>query len=401
MKIHRNIKLLTWLNFCLDFRIYNAIAILYFTQITGSFALGLSIFSITTISSSLFELPTGVLSDLVGRKMTVVLGQSMSVLAVLSYAIGGSFIVLALGGILEGLASALFSGNNSALLYDSLKEEGHEQHYAEYEGKTSSMFQFALGIGALIGSIVLGFQSFRFLFWLSVIPQSVGLVLAFQLIEPKRHYQIIQTNIFSHLREALKKFKENSRLRTLSLAKILDWGIGESTHQFSPAFFATLWPVWAISLIRVLNHLLAAIGFRKAGKLIKKFGEFRVLIAGNFFNYALGITVVAYPTVFTPLLNSFTSLGFGTSTVAQSSLLQKDFSDEQRATMGSLNSLVGSLFFAVIAFLLGLWADKVGPQYALLTAQSLAISVFYLYWRLFRKNSHHGDKTTVLQSHQQ
>lgn len=245
MNVHKNIKLLTWFNFCLDFRIYNAIAVLYFAQVTGSFALALGVFSVGKIASSVFELPTGVLSDFIGRKKTIVFGQLSGILAIILYATGGSFITLAFGAILEGLAFAFFSGNNSALLYDSLKENGAEQHYSEYEGKTSSMFQIALGLSALIGSISLGFESFKFLFWLSVIPQIIGLILALQMVEPKKHYQVIKTNIFNHLKEALKKFKENSKLRTLSFATILDHGIGESMHEFSPAFLATLWPAWA------------------------------------------------------------------------------------------------------------------------------------------------------------
>lgn len=117
MSTQKNIKLLSWLNFCCDFRIYSAIAVLYFAQVTGSFALALGVFSVGKIASALFELPTGVLSDLVGRRMTVVLGQASATLGIICYAIGGSFAVLAIGAILEGLAFALFSGNNSALLF--------------------------------------------------------------------------------------------------------------------------------------------------------------------------------------------------------------------------------------------------------------------------------------------
>lgn len=383
MSTHKNIKLLSWLNFCCDFRIYSAIAVLYFAHVTGSYALALGVFSIGKIASSIFEIPTGVLSDLVGRKMTIVFGQASSIMAITLYAIGGSFYVLAVGAILEGLASAFFSGNNSALLYDSLKEEGQEQHYSEYEGKTSSMFQVALAISALIGSITLGFESFQFLFWLSVIPQVVGFFLAFQVIEPKQHYKVIDTNIFNHLKEALKKFKENSKLRTLSLAQIFGYGIGESMHEFSPAFLATLWPAWAIALARVLGHIFATIGYRISGKLIRRFGELRVLMWGNSANFIVGTTIVAYPTIVTPLIGSMASVVHGTSSVAQSSLMQQEFSNEQRATMGSLNSLVGSLFFGIASVVLGLWADKVGPTYALLTAQVLLAPVLFLNWRLF------------------
>ena len=35
----RNIRLLTWFNFCDDFRVYNAVAIVYFAAVTHSYAL--------------------------------------------------------------------------------------------------------------------------------------------------------------------------------------------------------------------------------------------------------------------------------------------------------------------------------------------------------------------------
>jgi len=186
---------------------------------------------------------------------------------------------------------------------------------------------------------------------------------------------------------ALKKFKENTKLRTLSIAQIVGYGIGESMHQFSPAFLATLWPAWAIAFARVLSHLFSTIGYRLSGALIRKFGELRVLMWGNFANFIVGTTIIAYPTVVTPLVNSITSVVYGTGSVAQSSLLQKEFSDEQRATMGSLNSLAGSLFFGVASVVLGVWADKVGPTYALLTGQLLSAPVLFLYWRLFKKHN--------------
>lgn len=132
MGVHRNVQRLAWFNFCLDFRIYGAVTILHFAEVVGSYALGLSVFSIQTIASSLLEVPTGVFSDFIGRKMTLVFGQLASVLALVSYAIAGSFLVLAIGAVLQGLSFALFSGNNSALLYDSLKEDGREGEYAAH-----------------------------------------------------------------------------------------------------------------------------------------------------------------------------------------------------------------------------------------------------------------------------
>src|SRR3990167_1709082 len=99
----RNIKILTWFNFFTDFKLYAPIAIIYFAQVSGSFALGMSIFSITMISSALLEIPTGVYSDRIGRRKTMYLGAVSAVCCVIFYAIGTSFIFLVIGALFEGL----------------------------------------------------------------------------------------------------------------------------------------------------------------------------------------------------------------------------------------------------------------------------------------------------------
>ena len=53
--------------------------------------------------------------------------------------------------------------------------------------------------------------------------------------------------------------------------------------------------------------------------------------------------------------------------------------------MASLNSLLGSLLFAIAALALGLFADSLGPARALLVLRLLAALALYLVWRLFRK----------------
>ena len=74
--------------------------------------------------------------------------------------------------------------------------------------------------------------------------------------------------------------------------------------------------------------------------------------------------------------------------VARDTLMQRSFTDRQRATMGSLISLGGNLLYAVVVFALGWFADRIGPQYALLAAELTTISVVLLYWRLFGREAH-------------
>src|SRR5262249_48066007 len=138
------------------------------------------------LAQSVFEMPTGVLSDMVGRKKTVVYGAVAGVFALTFYAIGGSYWPLLIGAIFEGLGRAFYSGNNEALLYDTLAEMDKRDTFQEYLGKPSSMFQFALAVSAVIGSIIAAF-SFSVVYWVSVIPMVLALIFSLQLVEPHVH----------------------------------------------------------------------------------------------------------------------------------------------------------------------------------------------------------------------
>ena len=70
--VKTNIRTMGLLNLLMDFKLYGAFAIIYYSQISNSMMLGMSIFSITMIASAIFEFPTGIIADKIGRKNTVI-----------------------------------------------------------------------------------------------------------------------------------------------------------------------------------------------------------------------------------------------------------------------------------------------------------------------------------------
>ncbi len=377
--VKRNIRLLAWFNFFLDFRLYAPVAILYFTKVTNSFAFGMSIFSVVMVSSALMELPTGILSDRIGRKQTLLCGAVASAFAIVFYAVGGIYAMLFIGAILEGTSRAFFSGNNEALLYDTLAEDNQANAYQEIYGKVSSTSQVALAISAILGGIIAS-ASYSGVMWLSLIPQVLNIGLAFSLVEPRIH-RPIETNPYQHLQSSFRNIVRNPKLRTLSIASSLSFAIGETAFQFRPAFIEMLIPTWAIGVPRTLSNIGAAFSFYFAGGLIRRFGEFRLLIGGMFLSQLthLGSLLVFSP--LSPVLMSATSLFFGVNTVSVNGLMQSEFTSEQRATMGSISSFGGSLLFAVASFGIGALADRVGVVNALMITTLLGFIPIWLYRR--------------------
>src|SRR4030042_4296112 len=290
MKSRKNIKLLAIFNFLTDFDLFAPVAVIYFAKVTGSYALAMSVFSIYMVSAAIFEVPTGILSDKIGRRKTIILGSIASFLSALFLALGPSYVFLVASAFFVGLARAFYSGNNDAFLYDTLRDANLEKEYHDFLGKTSSLFQVALAVAALAGSILANF-SFSILLWLSVLPRFVMVIISFLFQEPES-YRKSETNIFSHAKEALFYFWSNRKLRSLSLASIIGYSFGETGFQFAPAFINSLWPLWAVGLARMLANSGAAFSYYFSGKLIRKFNEKNLLIFGALYSRIVSIVAL-------------------------------------------------------------------------------------------------------------
>lgn len=380
--MHKNVKLLYWLNFFIDFSPSAPIAVLYFSKVAGSFALGMSVYSIIMLAAALFQIPTGILSDLYGRKITIVLGAFSQFLGSVFFAVGGYYYILLIGAALMGLGRAFYSGNNEAILFESLKSEAKEKDYHHFLGKTSSMFQVALASSAFIGGFIAN-RSFVLVMWVTVIPQFLAFVVSLFFIEPPKHY-LKEAKGLSLIKESFKQFKLNMKLRLLTFAQVIDYAFGEAAYQFRTTFIATLWPVWAIGIASFMNNLFAAVSYFFSGKVISKFSPYKIFFFEVIYGRIVNLSSLIFPTVVSPVLMSTTSLTYGVGNVTQGMLLQKEYSDQQRATLGSLISLAGSMTFAVVAIIIGAIGDKIGPAKTLIIINIILFAPLIFYRKIFK-----------------
>lgn len=383
--MERNIKLLAWVNFFTDLIFFAPVGIIYFSKIVGSYALGMSLFSLMMISASLFELPTGIFSDKIGRKNTVILGSAAGLIAFIFYAVGHNYMVLALGAIIEGIMRSFYSGNNDAFLHNILSQSKQQHKYHEYLGKVSSTTQIALALAAVIGSFIANY-SFALLMWISVIPKVFCLIVSFLLTEPE-HPNHGRTNIYQHMGKALVAFRDNRKLRLITIAATIRYALGEAGYEFRAVFVNTLWPLWAVGFSNFLSNIGGAFSFYISGKTIDRFSPRVVLWFEIVSNRIVNLISLLFPTVVSPALMGSTSITFGPGTVAVNMLLQQEFSADERATMGSLTSLFGSLGLAVTGFFIGYIADIYGPVKALLVIQILLFIPLWFYNRIFKITS--------------
>ena len=372
----KNINVFFAFNFFACFRPHWPIAVLYYQLITGSYASAMMVFSIIFLSQAAMEVPTGLISDILGRKKTIVVGAFFSFIALLLYATGFSLWVLFAGAFFEGLGRSLFSGTDRALLYETLRKLERLDQFESVFGKITSVEQIALGVSAVVGGL-LALISLQLVMWAAVIPALLSFICSFYFVDIKRKSEDQQSG-YVLLKNAFKGLVENRRLRLVSMAEILDFGFGESTFYFQAAFFNLLIPQWLIGVVRGLHHLCGALGFWTAGSMIKKFGYKSLLIGGNVITSLISLLVLLIPSAMSPFVMAILNLEYGYSTTAKNGLMQREFSDQQRATMGSIVSLTSSLFFSVISILLGYIADFSTPIHAMLFGLSSSVLVIWI-----------------------
>lgn len=379
----RNIRILYIHNFLVDFRFQDAFRPIYFAQITGSYTLAMTVFSVQWITSALADIPTGVLSDKMGRKFTIVLASACSTIGVSMWAFSAHSTGLFLGSVFFGLSECLFNGNNNALLYESLKSSGQEGRFHHYQGRTSSMFQLALGLSAICASFLTD-HGLRFLFILGIIPQALSIIAALFFKEPRVHMAAPQKSL-QHLKDACIKIYSNTHLLLLVIAQAIGRA-DEAKFQFQTIFISTLWPIWAVGVYKAINNALGFFGFWFSGRVVDRFKETYVLAVQQAYWLVSQTIGLILSNVMSPLLFMSGSIIVGPGIVARDHLLQKEFTDEQRATMGSVASLSGSIVYAITAFCIGIIADHFGLVAGVGFGVVIAATALPIYIWLFRKD---------------
>jgi len=388
--IERNITLLKVFTFLEDSRFYLPITIIYFSEIVGSFTLWMSLFSIIMITQTISELPLWIFSDYIWRKTTLILWSIFAFSSVLLYAIAWSYVILFFWACFHWFARTFFSWNNQALLYETLKQLGKKDIFAELLWKIESYKELALGVSALAWTMIAWFYWLWMLFWVTTIPLFWCIIVSLFIIEPEWDSKKIDNNIFNHTREALNLFFKNYKLKRVSIASSIDYAVSEAIFNFIPVFVATVWSNTFVWLYRWFLHFSGFLGFYFSGYIIKKYWELRSLYIFSFLENILVLLSVVFSTILSPILLTISTLNYGIKTTAAQSLMQKEFSDSKRATMWSLNSLLGSLFLSISFVIMWYSADTIGVIATIIIAQIVLVIPLLMYYNVFRSTKNYS-----------
>ena len=365
--IERNIKLLKWDNFFCGLYALSMVLVIYFENITKSYAQAMLIYSISSIVKVAMEIPTGIFSDKIGRKKTIILSSLLFFITSFIWAFAGSLdnvLLLYVGAVIFGISDAFLSGTNEALMFETMEELKKQDNFDVLFSQCNGWLQVGFVCSSIIAAIVIYFFDMEVLAWFSIIPMMISFFIALWYVEPKvynRRKDITSVKVFI---ASLKDIYANRKAFLFSLLDVMENALGMSCHRFEVAYFNTLIPLWAVNFARLLKQVTGVISFFMISK-IKSLGASRILFGsmiGNAFVRVLGLVI---DNVLTPFVMSSVNLFYGTAETIRKDILQHEFTTKQRATMGSIVSFFSNIVMAILMYILGYVADVYTPYCAI------------------------------------
>lgn len=304
-------------------------------------------------TSVVLELPTGALADLIGKKRTTALGWMLQGIgnAYTGFAVNGTMI--AIGFALVGLGSALVSGANTALVYDTMKELGREKDYPKMASKLSLHFQIALVLSTLAGGYL--YEIWKGLpFFMYGFTIFLGGVLYVLTQEPTIDTQKFSMRLYIRQNiDGLKQLTKTAYVKAFSVFYIVVGGITWANMVFFNQPFATeigydeIEKSWLFSGLRLFNAIVL---FRllHAEKIITKrraFLMFPILIAVSMIPAAFSTKLLGIPILMGLMISSTSRF------VILEAYMNEEFPSSHRATaLSSLNMFVSILYIILVMF---------------------------------------------------
>jgi MFS family permease len=320
-------------------------------------------FSLSVITQSISEIPAGVFSDKIGRVKTIRLAAFLHLVSYMLTALAGTFgsiSLLIVASLVLGVGLAFASGTWESLIYETMQDARKSDKYDVAYSRIRAFGQLGSMIGAGIAMLVAFVFSLNVLAWVTVGICVIMLIPTMFLLEPSV-IQKEQAPTIKHFVTAICNIWGNKKLRRLAAIKVLG---GSDTYNLEGAYFNTLIPTYLVPVARLLRQFTGFIGFLIV-PYIRKWGLFKVLLMSNIGSFVAKALGIGLNNTFSPFIISSTNFFYGIDTTASSALAQKEFSAQQRATMGSIISMGASVMDGLLLFCYGLIGDVFSIQAAI------------------------------------
>lgn len=338
------------------------------------------VFSTTLIT---LEIPSGALSDRWVRTHVLSLSIVASIITLLLFATGDTFVQFGLGMFFAGVAFVLNSGTNTSLLFDSLKEVGATRSFEKYLAARRILFGAGFAIASLVGGWIANSYGIATTMWVTLLALIPALVLCMSLREPHFHKTTGELTYFSHISHTAKHLTSSRYFINVIVLSVVIMASNILIKDYSQLYyFAVGFSFLAIGALSFLEGLKEMV-VNYAGALVSKlnnlplmYGFLLLVMSGSLLLSAVYQNIIGVLGLFVasavfflidvPLLGDF----------------HKHIDSNIRATSESFMNLVTELSKMLLAVVFAWIANMYSIPYAF-GALGLFVAVYTIYYWFF------------------
>lgn len=316
--------------------------------------------SVYQLACLVFGMPAGAISDILGRKVSLILGAIANILGFALILLSNDAIGFAAGFALNAISYVLFNGSSESLTYDSCKLVKKNVSYKKVYGNLIAISFIAAAAGIAAGGFIAN-VSFEYVYYATLIVMVLALIPAFMFIETRG----VSSDGSVKKQGVVKLFKESIRIvRTtpvilyLLVISATITIVDITIYQYCQKYFQDMSiPVYLIGIIFCADSIFAAIG-AKFSYLLERFRTKDVLVL------IPGVIVCSY--ILLAVTNNPLSVVFLYSGTIMaicfwpilSELLNSRVPSENRATVLAFKGQLSNLGIMVVFPIVGLLAER-------------------------------------------
>lgn len=372
--------------------IYPIFYVLYFRELGFSLAQIGFLASAYSVGLLIFEIPTGAIADIWGRKISTILGWLLAGIAMIAVMFTENFYLILALFFIRGAVGTLRSGAEDAWIVDLLKHKKRKELIHDFYSKRQSFYSAGVVVAGIMGAFLVKVFGLRIIWPVTgIIMILTAIVFLFgqeHFVKFKKVQGIVQRAkaVFSHSMKSINYSMKHNVISLLifsgmicmivvAFAYDLTWfpflqNLGFKEHWFGYLISASC--VLGIFIPYFTKALsIKAGGYKRYLIFILSLQVF-LLLSVLFAKWML-MAVVIY------LLFMISFDFYGPVRVAY---YQHFLPSRMRATIDSFRSMLFSIV-EIIAFpLAGFVADKIGPQITIAIGGVILIPAILLYFKI-------------------
>jgi len=403
-RMRRNVRLYPWFLASSSISPWLPIFFLFFSQRVG-FDGALTLSAVFYAAVVVLEVPSGYLSDRVGRVPTLAGSALLQLAAYAVFVAADSLPMLALGQTLMAAGLAFRSGSDSALLHDSLAADGRQADYGPAEARAGTVSMCATGLSCLVGGL-LGSVDLALPYALGGLAAAISLFIATRFIEPPLDRETAST-VGEQARQLAGLFGDRVLLWLFAF-HVLAFTLAHVPFEFYQPWLRLLgdtgegaWlaggekaPVVS-GVVFAFSMFGGAVGSWLSIRIADRLGLPQLLLLANAVQLLIigGLALALHPALLVLVLSR--NFAMAMSAPPALAAIAPRLAAGQRATWLSLQSLAGRLGFSLVLFALsGVVATEL--QWQMLRAVLLgcvgvgAVLALLLWWVGARTGSDTG-----------